>query len=75
MRKSVLSHVCSMRVFLTGLVIGNGWRTALALAFSAAVIQTVFLLETAHALIFRYPLVDAATYHYQALPILVPLCS
>jgi len=70
MRQTVLPHVRSIRIFLTGLVIGNGWRTALALAFSAAAVQTVFLLETAHALIFRYPLVDAATYHYQALAIL-----
>lgn len=70
MRQSVLPHVRSMRISLTGLATGNGWRTALALVFSAAVIQTVFLLETAHALVFRYPLVDAASYHYQAVAIL-----
>ena len=70
MRQSVLPYVRSMRIFLTGLATGNDWRSALALVLSAAAIQTVFLLETAHALIFRYPLVDAATYHYQAVAIL-----
>ena len=49
---------------------GDGWRTGLMLALFAAAVQGIFLLETCNALFFRYPLVDAATYYYQALGIL-----
>ena len=49
---------------------GDGWRTGLTLALFAAAVQVVFLLETFHSIYFRYPLVDAATYYYQALGIL-----
>ena len=49
---------------------GDGWRTALSLALVAIAVQGLFLLETLHAFFFRYPLVDAATYYYQALGIL-----
>ncbi len=49
---------------------GDGWRTGLVLALFAAAVQAIFLCETSHALFFRYPVVDAATYFYQALGIL-----
>ena len=42
----------------------------MVLALFGAAVQSVFLLETSGALFFRYPLVDAATYYYQALGIL-----
>ena len=58
------------RVTLAGLFTGNGWRTGLVLAAFAVAVQAVFLLETADSLIFRYPLLDAATYYQQALDIL-----
>ena len=45
---------------------GDGWRTGLVLALAAVAVQAVFLLETTGSLLYRYPLVDAATYHYQA---------
>ena len=48
----------------------DGWRTGLALALFAAAVQAAFLLETWHSIFFRYPLVDAASYYYQALGIL-----
>lgn len=49
---------------------GDGWRTGLVLALVAAAVQAVFLLETWTSPYFRYPLIDAATYFYQALGIL-----
>ena len=49
---------------------GHGWRTGLMLAAFAVVVQSLFLLETADVLLFRYPIVDAATYLNQALAIL-----
>ncbi len=49
---------------------GDGWRTGLTLALLAAAVQMVFLLETWTSPYLRYPLIDAATYYYQALGIL-----
>jgi len=49
---------------------GDGWRTGAVLALFAATVQGVFLLETFRCLLYRYPVVDAATYYYQALGIL-----
>lgn len=52
------------------LAVGAGWQTALVLVAWAAGIQGLFLAETAHSLPFRFPLIDAASYHRQALDIL-----
>jgi len=57
----------TLRSLLPTLRPGDGWRTGLMLALVAVAVQAVFLLETFRALYFRYPLVDAATYYYQAL--------
>lgn len=51
------------------LTTNKGWRIPLLLAGVAAAVQVAFLLSTRHALFFRYPLVDAATYYQQALAI------
>lgn len=52
------------------LAVGTGWQNALVLAAWTAGIQGLFLAETAHSLPFRFPLIDAASYHRQALDIL-----
>ena len=59
-----------LRFLFPALRPGDGWRTGLVLALWAAAVQAVFLLETSGSLYYRYPLVDAATYYYQALGIL-----
>jgi tetratricopeptide (TPR) repeat protein len=55
---------------LANLATGTGWQSVLALAGWAAGIQIIFLAETSHSLLFRFPLIDAASYHRQALDIL-----
>ena len=45
---------------------GGGLGQACSLAFLALAVQALFLLETSGELLFRFPLVDAATYHHLA---------
>ena len=52
------------------LVSADGWRPAVALAIFAALVQAAFLWDIAGAPIFRFPLVDAGTYHRLAVDIL-----
>ncbi|MFZ4395285.1 MAG: tetratricopeptide repeat protein [Kiritimatiellia bacterium] len=58
------------RTTVADLVTGDSWRTWLILAALAVTVQAMFLLETADALAFRYPLIDATSYYNQALGIL-----
>lgn len=61
-----MSHWSTISAFYQRLAEGAGWRTAVALSLVAAAVQAVFLWETADSLLFRYPLVDAATCFSQA---------
>ncbi len=48
----------------------RGWWPLVIMSITAATAQTFFLSETSRSLLYRYPLVDAATYHHQALALL-----
>lgn len=61
-----LSYWSTISLVFHRLAEGAGWRTALALSLIALGVQAVFLWETADSLLFRYPLVDAATCLSQA---------
>ncbi len=65
-----LSPVRSLVASIARRAAGQDWRPALLLALAAAAVQAAFLIETAHVPAFRYPLIDAATYHNQAQALL-----
>lgn len=48
----------------------KAWITALIIAVIAFIIQAIYIFETREDPAYRFPLIDSATYHQQALSIL-----
>jgi hypothetical protein len=70
LHRTALSLIRRAGRSVCGLICSDGWRPLLALALLAATIQAAFLASTEHVLLFRFPLIDATTYHTQAVAIL-----